>query len=204
MLHNDDLQIMQDDLFIALEEQYKGMGAFIFSGCAIEEGTDPETYTIGPGLVYINDKILQFTGNGQNTSAEAFNSLYLVEGPATPQEFYLLNSGGRAPKRILYQAEFVNEPPPEGEHIKFTLEGGRTYADAMRGAFKALSIGHNTNDFNGHATLDVSGDFKISGTSTFEDKIYSIYSGDVISLLGQDLKTIRFESGDLRFWTQEG
>ncbi|WP_187696111.1 hypothetical protein, partial [Xanthovirga aplysinae] len=171
MLHNDDLQIMQDELFIALEEQYKGMGAFIFSGCTIGEGTDPETYTISPGLVYINGKILQFTGNSQNTSSQTFNSLYLVEGPATPQEYYLLNSGGRAPKRILYQAELVTTKPQEGEYIKITLDGGRNYADAMQGAFKALSIGHENDDFSGHATLDVGGDVRASGSLDLEGNI---------------------------------
>ncbi|WP_187696167.1 hypothetical protein, partial [Xanthovirga aplysinae] len=177
MLHNDDLQIMQDELFIALEEQYRELGPFIFSGCAIKPGSDLDTYNIDSGLVYINGRILQFHGNKQNTSAAAFNSLYLQEAPATPQEYYVLRSGARAPKRVLYEAELVNVPPPEGEYIKFTLEGGRTYPDALRGAFKALSIGHATDDFGGHSTLDVLGNMKVSGLSQFGGDIKS--NGDI-------------------------
>ncbi|WP_222931310.1 hypothetical protein, partial [Xanthovirga aplysinae] len=98
-----------------------------------------------------------------------------------------------------------------GHELTF-FRDGYNYIKLNNGANSHLSfwVGNNTSTENALLHLDASnevkvrGDFNISGITELEDKIYSYYSGDVISLLGQNLKTIRFEDGDLRFWTQEG
>ncbi|MTI29291.1 hypothetical protein, partial [Xanthovirga aplysinae] len=60
MLHNDDLKTLQEEVFKALEGQYKGLGAFIMSGCSVEEDDkEPPNHKITEGLVYLNGKFLE-------------------------------------------------------------------------------------------------------------------------------------------------
>ncbi|MTI29296.1 hypothetical protein E1171_00555, partial [Cytophagales bacterium RKSG123] len=177
MLHNDDLKTLQEEVFKALEGQYKGLGGFIMSGCSVEDDDkEPTKHKITEGMVFLNGKFLEVD--------EAINLAefpkYIVEDIPEMRTSYPLASGGIAPKRELYKAKIVSEDQLEDnlseeegrtEWIKVTLEGGTTYFNAVRGAFDALSIGHATDVYNGHATLDVLGNIKVSGTAEFGNNV---------------------------------
>ncbi|WP_246164451.1 hypothetical protein [Xanthovirga aplysinae] len=179
MLHNDDLKILQEEVFKALEGQYKGLGAFIMSGCRVgEDDNEPGKFKINEGLVYLNGKFLEVD--------EAPNLVgfpkYIVEDLPEMRKSYPLSRGGTAPKRQLFKARVISENdfnegsfsnPEAGrtEWIKITLEGGKSYFDALRGSFNALSIGHNTTNLEGHDTLDVLGSLKVSGPAAFGEEI---------------------------------
>ncbi|WP_187696131.1 hypothetical protein, partial [Xanthovirga aplysinae] len=175
MLHNDDLKTLQEEVFKALEGQYKGLGAFIMSGCSVEtDEKEPTKLKITEGLVYINGKFLE-VDVAPNLSEFP---KYIVEDLPEMRTNYQLASGGIAPKRELYKARIISQTdfnegsfnnPEEGrtEWIEVSQEGGKTYFDAVRGAFNALSIGHANDDLRGHATLDVLGDIRASGAGEF-------------------------------------
>ncbi|MTI31074.1 tail fiber domain-containing protein, partial [Xanthovirga aplysinae] len=177
MLHNDDLKTLQEEVFKALEGQYKGLGGFIMSGCSVEEDDkEPNKHKITAGLIYLNGKFLEIE---EAPNLSEFPK-YIVEDVPEMRKNYQLASGGIAPKRKLYKAKVVGENQLEDnlseddgrtEWIKITQEGGTSYFDAVRGSFKALSIGDVTNDFNGHATLDVAGSLKVSGEVLFEQDV---------------------------------
>ncbi|MTI29234.1 hypothetical protein, partial [Xanthovirga aplysinae] len=143
------------------------------SGCRVEEDDkEPTKHKITGGLVYLNGKFLEVD---EAPNLSEFPK-YIVEDIPEMRTNYQLASGGIAPKRELYKAKIVGEAQLEenlseeegrNEWVKIKEEGGTTYFDAVRGSFNALSIGHVSNDFSGHATLDVLGNLKVSGTGDF-------------------------------------
>ncbi|MTI30408.1 tail fiber domain-containing protein [Xanthovirga aplysinae] len=136
MLHLDDLRILQDEVYKAIENQYLGLEPFIMSGCQVDQ--DDHGYKIASGLLYINGKLLEFAG------ASGLESLTGYFKEATPQarSFYQLRSGGQAPKRIRYEAEFVSGTLPadfNDDYLLINENGGKTYFDVIPHTLQQLT-----------------------------------------------------------------
>ncbi|MTI31456.1 hypothetical protein, partial [Xanthovirga aplysinae] len=190
MLHLDDLKIMQEELYKAIEDQYKGLPPFIMSGCQVS--LEDQGYKIQKGLIYLNGQFLEFEGASGLLSPNG----YLKEAPPEGQKFYQLKNGGQAPKRILYKAEFVSGNPSQDfteDYILLDENGGKTYYDVFpltlqqltdQGAITTNAITAGGGAFNGNLTvanggkvgigvpipaheLEVAGNLKISGIGKF-------------------------------------
>lgn len=119
----DDLQILQDELYKAVEEQHKGLGAFILSGCV---ASTVSTGSISAGLVYIDGRVLSFAGMTGVTFP-----VFIKQAVPTEIDPGNLETGGTANKRILYTSELVTVQPTSGEYITMSAGGGRSYWDAI-------------------------------------------------------------------------
>jgi hypothetical protein len=119
-LSNNDLSILQEELYKAVEQQYSGLGSFIVSGCSVS-GT-----TIASGLVFIDGKILPFAGAGSVTFPA-----YLKQAAVQELDVAAYETGGSHPKRKYYSAELVGAQPGSGGYIVMSSTGGRSYYDAI-------------------------------------------------------------------------
>ncbi|EAY28742.1 hypothetical protein [Microscilla marina] len=104
---NRDFKFQFDQLFKSIEDQYKGKGAFVLSGCETS-GT-----SISAGLVYIDGKILEF----DQVSGITFPSYIKQSAPVQHEERFFVEDAANKTTRINYHAELVTSPPTEGEHI---------------------------------------------------------------------------------------
>jgi hypothetical protein len=119
-LSNNDLSILQEELYKAVEQQYSGLGSFIVSGCTVS-GT-----TIASGLVFIDGKILPFAG----ASSVTFPA-YLKQAAVQELDAVAYETGGSHPKRKFYSAELASTAPTSGGYIVMSASGGRSYYDAI-------------------------------------------------------------------------
>jgi hypothetical protein len=119
-LSNNDLSILQEELYKAVEQQYSGLGSFIVSGCSVS-GT-----TIASGLVFIDGKILPFSGASNVTFPT-----YIKQAAVQDQDVVAYETGGSHPKRKFYTAELVSSQPASGGYIVMSASGGRSYYDAI-------------------------------------------------------------------------
>ena len=118
---NNDLQILQEELFKSIEQQFAGLGAFIISGC-----TTSGASTIAPGLVFVDGKILPFAG-----TSSATYPCCIKQATVQDQDLVAYETGGTHPKRKFYSAELVAAAPGSGEYIVMSSTGGRSYFDAI-------------------------------------------------------------------------
>lgn len=142
-LSNDDIQILQEEVYKAVEQQYDGLGAFIVSGCAVS-GT-----TIDAGLVYLDGKILPFPGVSNVTFPA-----YIKQAAVQDLDVVAYETGGSHPKRKLYSAELVSAAPASGSYIVMSSTGGRSYFDAISSE-----------------VVRMRGNQTISGNKTFSNKV---------------------------------
>lgn len=119
-LSNNDLSILQEEVYKAVEQQYSGLGSFIVSGCEVS------ATTIASGLVFIDGKILPFDG----ASSVAFPT-YIKQAAVQDQDVVSYETGATHPKRKYYSAELVTSAPASGGYITMSSTGGRSYYDAI-------------------------------------------------------------------------
>ncbi len=138
-IHQDDLQILQDELLKAIQLQYVGQGAFILQGCSVT-GT-AGNYSIGGGLVFIDGNVMEFNAVTGITSFPK----YIAQAEDIQLDSYPLEQGGSAYKRTLIKAELVNSAPISGEFIVMSASGGRNYNDVLASQFVRLSGNQTVN-----------------------------------------------------------
>jgi len=104
---NRDFKFQFDQLFKAVEDQYKGKGAFVVSGCEVS-GT-----TINAGMVYIDGKLLEFAGATNVTFP-----VYIKQAtPVQYEERFFVEDATNKTTRIDYHAELVTAQPAGVEYI---------------------------------------------------------------------------------------
>ncbi|MTI30407.1 hypothetical protein, partial [Xanthovirga aplysinae] len=136
MLHLNDFQVMQDEIYKAIEGQFEELAPFIMSGCKITEDEQNGGYKISKGLVFIEGQLRVVE---EQRGLQNFPK-YLVASAPHAVDFYRLKSGGQAPKRIRYNAEYQNEEPTGKDFIKLSPEApGQTYFDVIPHTLQQLT-----------------------------------------------------------------
>ncbi len=111
---NRDFRLQFENLYKAIEDQYKNQGAFILSGCEVTGST------ISPGLVYIDGKILEFAGK----SEVSFPAYLRMASPVYHEERMFVEDAANKTTRVNYFADLVGIPPTSGEYIVVESQGG--------------------------------------------------------------------------------
>jgi hypothetical protein len=168
-LSNNDLSILQEEVYKAVEQQYSGLGSFIVSGCTVS------ATTIASGLVFIDGKILPFAG----ASSVTFPA-YIKQAAVQDQDPVAYETGTTHPKRKLYSAELVSAQPAAGGYIVMSSTGGRSYYDAISSE-----------------VVRMRGNQTVAGTKTFESVIKA--NGDIQKTVDEKtvtLTTLQQEKAD--------
>lgn len=165
-IHQDDLYILQAELYKAIELQYAGFGAFINQGCIVT-GT-MGNYSISGGLVFINGQVMEFSAVSGITSFPK----YIVQAANVNQDSFTLEQGGSAYKRTLIKAALSDTAPVSGEFITMSAGGGKNYNDILAAQFVRLS-----------------GNQTVNGQKTFTSDVISngINLNNALSTLNSDL-----------------
>jgi len=115
----DDLQILQSLADKSGGALLKGRGAFILSGCQVSG------LTIAPGIVYIDDTVIEFQGAAVLSFPAYFKAALIEDTELTYED------GNSRPTQTLSTIEIVYDVPSGVGSIPFTTGGGRTYFDAI-------------------------------------------------------------------------
>ncbi|MEJ1242103.1 hypothetical protein WBG78_28405 [Chryseolinea sp. T2] len=142
---NDDLRILQEELYKAIQYQYAGLGAFILQNVTVAG------LNVTSGLVYINGLVLEFDA----TTVSSFPQ-YIVQAPNVDVDMDLTELGDSFAKRTIQKAELSSSVPGSGEYIILNSTGGRNYNDILANQF-----------------VRVSGNQNIAGTKNFSAPVIS-------------------------------
>ncbi|MEO1053903.1 MAG: hypothetical protein AAFX87_24920 [Bacteroidota bacterium] len=114
---DDDLTLME--LFtIGVQDQFKDLGAFVFSGCEVTGPT-----SISSGLVYIDGRVLQFD---EVTDADFSSPKYIVQSPPLSFDQRQFANGNSIDTRIDYRAELTDTEPSDGSAFVRVTSAGST------------------------------------------------------------------------------
>ena len=138
--YTGDWRRQQEQIYKAIEDQYKGVGAFVFSGCKVLDTS------VDPGLVYLDGKVMEFMG----ASNVAFPS-YLKSVSVQHEPRFFSEENANQTTRVKYYAELVGTQPV-GDYIEVTATGASHFLKASVVEAKAASVDISTSDLTGEVS----------------------------------------------------
>jgi microcystin-dependent protein len=116
---NEDFEILQEHYVRGVELPYAGFSPCVVAGCKLSGNKG--NYTIGAGLIYINDKLIYFEGaSGYDIKSDSC----IVEDTSVliaPRMFDAINEEREG--AVHFKAKLVDAAPTQGQSIKLTETG---------------------------------------------------------------------------------